>query len=264
MADTSLISQEERLTLINAFPGAVQSDDKAFFDILKTKITGASINPHEKVLLENISLCTAELKKLPPQHQALIMEVLRAVCAGMEFDLSVFPSDNTISEEDLKRYCSYMGGAPGVYWSKLILLCGEAKEEKEIFISQGKNIGDAMQITNILRDVPEDIKNGRRYVNIQDKNKWLKWGIQNIESAPKFFSAIPKKNFAMRASVTWPVLWMLDTYALLAKKDILSSERIKISKWKIYLTFLETPLFLISNKYFEKKIKSKIAKITIA
>lgn len=276
VADTNLVPYAKRLSYIKRFPRATEEKDHAFFEELKNELSAGLTNKNERALLTNIHICIETYAALPPEHQKITLEVLRAVCAGMEFDLSKFPpnqkNDCLLSDDELKDYCAHMGGAPGVFWAKMLLLTCKIKGDEENFIFEGKLIGDAMQITNIVRDLKEDLDNNRCYLparNIDENNvqthvkKWLGWGIDRVSIAPNFYYKIPRRYAAMRAAVVWPVIWMLYTYAELFKnkKDLLT-KKIKFSKMRIYLTFIETPLFILSNTYFRLRVRRLISQIT--
>lgn len=264
IADTPLVGAEKRLFWVRAFPRIINEADFTSLTALKADAAATTTNEDEKFLLNNLDVCLKEFAALLPAQKELVLEVVKKVCQGMEFDLTKFPSELVLSEQETKDYCSLMGGAPGVFWAKLILMSCRVRADGATFISDGKAIGDALQITNILRDMPQDLKNNRRYISPADKKKWLTWGIENAARAQAFYPAIPKRNSAMRAAVVWPVLWALDTFALLAEEpNILTSARIKISKKTIYLTLLKTPLYLISNKLFQNALNKKINAITL-
>ena len=173
-----------------------------------------------------------------------------------------------------------MGGEPGIFWAKLLL---NGKEDSA-FTENGKKIGMALQITNILRDLPQDIKIGRIYLPLTDLTsndlmpqdllekktykklkpiifKWINWGVDNLENAKAFMSGIPRRKFFSRAAVAWPVLWSFDTLLLLAScKNLLDKNKIqKIPKKTIYLTMLASPLYCFSNKVFAKLVDKKAA-----
>ena len=149
-----------------------------------------------------------------------------------------------------------------------------------------------MQITNILRDLPQDVKIGRVYLPLTeltakeimpqdffDKKtykklkpvifKWINWGVENISCAKDFIKEIPRRNFFTRATVAWPVFWSLDTFRLLASsKNLLDKNKIqKIPKKNIYLTMLLSPFYCFSNtvctKIIDKKIKLVLDEINL-
>ncbi len=279
IADTRLLSIEERIYFIKNYPGLVKTQDKE----LLTKYTALNSKIDKKfdkeiLLLEHLSLCLENYSKLDPRAKEDISEVVTAVSNAMEWDLTYFTDEDSpylikavATTNDTENYCKAMGGAPGIFWAKL-LLKGKKNDE---FIAQACQIGQALQITNILKDIASDIKLGRIYLPITDltkhslmpqdllekKNyklfvpvvyKWLHYGLNNISAAPKFLKQIPFYKVFTRAAIMWPVLWALETYgAILRSRNLFDIKyRPKIERKIIYRTMFLTPLFVWSDTIF--------------
>lgn len=289
IADTYLIPQERRLRWIERFPAIVRQNDRTGGLELAKEISGSSDNPHEKELLQNLGPCLDVFNTLSELHKQFIHEVVYAVCEGMKMDLTSFPSqtadkiDAFATHTELEKYCRLMGGMPGLFWSKLIFhSCAVALPEEE-FYTLGQHIGDALQIVNILRDLPKDLRIGRCYLPLEDlaahnltppdllspaasakfepvKQKWIHWGLHNLASAAVYFRQLPKTQPGTRAAVAWPMLWTADTlYKVSTEPELLNpARRVKISRSVIYGTMALTPLILLSNRMFESWMTRKI------
>jgi phytoene/squalene synthetase len=85
---------------------------------------------------------------LPPR-------ALLEFCEGMRHDLTHTAIDD---EQDLERYCQYVGGSIGVVLAKMF---GTSHPDGE---SRMATLGRAFQRTNILRDIDEDHAHGRLYI----------------------------------------------------------------------------------------------------
>ncbi|MBP5430070.1 MAG: squalene/phytoene synthase family protein [Elusimicrobiaceae bacterium] len=290
IADTPLLEPSKRLYWVEQFPQIVRTQDAARSAELTRDLSGrSSTNPYEAALIAHLPDCLAALKKIPTEQQAFIFEVVENVCTGMKKDLTAFaqPAPGTVkalaTPEELKTYCRLMGGKPGLFWSQLIVQTLAVQTDKEAFFTWGQQIGDALQIVNVLRDLPQDLQNSRCYfpqsdlqaagLQVQDlfnvqnsarfepiKNKWLAWGKQNLKQAPAYYRALPKTALRVRASVAWPMLWTADTFIRLAQtQDVLNvHKRVKIPRRIIYGTMLVTPLLLLSNTLFEKWLNRKL------
>ena len=290
IADTSLISAEKRLYWIKIFPKLILNWDTKLYQQLLQEISGTSVNPYEEKLIYNLPLCLSAFDKLNPEQKNVILEVVHAVCEGMVMDLETFPSENSgtvqalQTAQDLEHYCHLMGGAPGVFWSNLILSHVKVSVPEETFLALGKDIGDAEQIVNILRDLPRDLRIGRCYFPQEElkqnglkaedllspensplfepiKQKWIQWGRQKLHSAQKYYAALPKNQFKHRAAVAWPVLWAGETLNKLSEELNLldNTRRVKIPRSRIYATMLLTPPLLASNLLFNKWLDSKLS-----
>ncbi|HUQ49047.1 MAG TPA: phytoene/squalene synthase family protein [Gemmatimonadaceae bacterium] len=65
--------------------------------------------------------------------------------------------------EDLQRYCEGVASTAGVMCAHVFGVPGGARQ-LDIAIGHARTLGVAMQLTNILRDVGEDARNGRCYL----------------------------------------------------------------------------------------------------
>lgn len=290
IADTSLISPEKRLHWIQKFPDMILHPDPQDQTQLVQEISGSSVNIYEEKLLHNFPLCLTAFNALNEKQKETIMEVVHAVCDGMEMDLAIFPSENSRqvralpTAQELEHYCHLMGGAPGVFWSKLILSHVKVSVDEQTFLALGRDIGDAEQIVNILRDLPRDLRIGRCYfpeeelkkygLSAQDlldeknsarfepiKQKWIEWGREKLRSAKTYFAALPKTQLKHRAAVAWPVLWAGDTLNKISDElDLLDhTRRVKIPRSRIYLTMAATPPILVCNGLFNRWLESKLS-----
>src|ERR687894_3061774 len=77
-------------------------------------------------------------------------------CAGMRDDLDGVP---IVDESDLDRYCYRVAGTVGVVMAHVL-----GMRDAERALPAAAALGQAMQRTNILRDIDEDLAVGRVYV----------------------------------------------------------------------------------------------------
>jgi 15-cis-phytoene synthase len=97
---------------------------------------------------------TAILARLAARHD-IPRSALRDFCAGMRDDLEGRPID---TEEQLDGYCYRVAGTVGVVMAALLGTTSPAAT------GHAAALGMAMQRTNILRDIDEDLANGRVYL----------------------------------------------------------------------------------------------------
>ncbi|CAA9536412.1 MAG: Phytoene synthase [uncultured Solirubrobacteraceae bacterium] len=100
----------------------------------------------------------AILTDLAARH-AIPRDAMREFCAGMEHDLA---GATVSSEEELDRYCYRVAGTVGVVMTGIL-----GTPEPERARRAAAALGMAMQRTNILRDIDEDLANGRVYLAAQ-------------------------------------------------------------------------------------------------
>ncbi len=292
IADTALLPAPRRLYWVEQFPQLVRAQNAAGQDELARELSGTSDNPYEAALITHLPACLAALQHIDPALKPYIYDVVSAVCEGMKIDLTTFPNDpgsapaafNTT--EELALYCRLMGGKPGLFWSQLIYHAVQIDMPQKKFFELGEKVGDALQIVNILRDVPKDLQHCRCYfprTDLHDYNltaadltlkkyykkfrpiqqKWIRWGKENLQHAFAYYTALPKQAWQIRAAVAWPMLWTADTFAKLAQTpDLLNPQkRVKISRARIYATMLVTPALLLSNRLFDAWLRHKLKKL---
>ena len=291
IADTALLPPEKRLNWIKLFPSMITHPDAQQQRQLLDDISGSSPNIYEEELLKNLPACLELFNRLSSAQQNMILDVVHAVCQGMEIDLQTFPAENArqvrpfSTKEDLENYCHLMGGEPGVFWSRLIASHVLLRAKKEKFLAWGHDIGDTLQIVNILRDLPRDLRIGRCYFPKEElqkhgltaadlleqinsprfepiKQSWIGWARRKLRSAKLYFAAIPKTQLRHRAAVAWPVLWAADTLNKLeAEQNLLDpAHKVKISRNRVHLTLLATPPVWISNRLFNAWLEHKLGK----
>jgi len=289
VADTHLLPAAKRNGWIEKFPQLVQQQPPQEVQALTREISGKSENKYEEELIKNLPLCLAQFNALADDFKPLVLEVVQAVCEGMRIDLTFFPTEENAAvkafekTEQLEHYCRLMGGKPGLFWSKLIQKTTPHFTQDKAFLEWGQQIGDALQIVNILRDLPKDLQFGRCYFPSEDlqaagltptdlrqaqnsarfepvKQKWIRWGLSRLAAAKQYFSTLPKMQFGQRAAVAWPILWTADTlYKVYQSPDLLNpNQRIKIPKSIIYFTLCMTPLLWLSNTFFTTWLSHKI------
>ncbi|HEV2819881.1 MAG TPA: squalene/phytoene synthase family protein [Solirubrobacteraceae bacterium] len=97
----------------------------------------------------------ALLADLAARHP-LPRDAVRDFCAGMREDLA---GARLSTEADLDRYCYRVAGTVGVVMAELL-----GVGDREAALRAAAALGMAMQRTNILRDIDEDLAKGRVYL----------------------------------------------------------------------------------------------------
>ena len=87
---------------------------------------------------------------------------LHELVEGVRMDLNIV---DVKTVEELNKYCYHVASTVG------ILMCHIWGATDEFTLEKASDLGRALQITNILRDIAEDYKNGRIYIphEIRDK-----------------------------------------------------------------------------------------------
>ena len=160
------------------------------------------------------------------------------------------------NNEELDDYTFRVAGCVGVFWTKMSLahLMDLSPEDEKVFMERGIRFGKALQMINILRDIPEDLRFGRCYLPqdmlekhgltpedlLDDGNlevfrplydTYLDLTNEHLEAATAYIQMIPETQFRLKASCMLPVLVGQRTVTLLREGNILNSdERIKVTR----------------------------------
>jgi len=236
----------------------------------------------EKELLFKFEKIAALYASFPAAELAPLKALVHGVAGGMEMDLDAFPGPGVTAlktEDELKKYCAFIGGEPGVFWARLYretIRRNNVTPAKFPSEPDAALIGSALQITNILKDMAADLRIGRCYLPQQDLDqmelmpgdllkagnmaqvrpvvyKWIAWAVDQLDLSERFLASIPKTELALRAAFVWPVYWAMDTLQEVAKSNLLEPlDRPRIKKTRIYSTIIATPPLLLSNTAFAR------------
>ena len=243
-------------------------------------------NPAEAELLEKAATPVAYLEEFSNTDQQLIRRVLDTIISGQTLDLQRFSNANSNSivslnkEEELNDYTYRVAGCVGEFWTQISLnhlFEVHAAKEAQLF-ENAVLFGKALQLINILRDLPEDLRSGRCYIpstvlaehNLKPKdllrqesmvyfqpiyNSYLKKTVDYFNAAAAYIDMLPYSQFRMRGACTLPVILGLKTVNLLQNQNILNHEnRIKVSRPDVKLIMRQTALALPSRKRTQKLI----------
>jgi farnesyl-diphosphate farnesyltransferase len=201
----------------------------------------------ERALLERLPECLAAFGTLPAADQARVRAVLETIIEGQVQDLRIFPGENEgklaalETREDLDRYTYLVAGCVGEFWTEVHVAHRPrlARWDLSRMRALGTRFGKGLQLTNVLRDVPRDLRQGRCYLPRQDLarwglephdlldpgraaaarpllGEWLHTALDHYEAAWQYTFAIPRREARMRLACAWPLLIGLRTLDLLA------------------------------------------------
>lgn len=151
---------------IRLLPGDLQRDARLLYRILRTiDDLVDEKDPQAARRVEAIERWAHNQNADTPETRILIdlsrrylmpRQAISEFCEGMRYDLAPTAIED---EDDLERYCQYVGGAVGIALAKMF---GTSHPDGEIKMAI---LGRAFQRTNILRDIDEDRAHGRLYIS---------------------------------------------------------------------------------------------------
>lgn len=278
IADTRLVDRGQRLAQIEALRAALAAGRAL---PASASLATAPDDPAERRLLERLPECFAALDRLDPADQARVRAVLAIITEGMAFDLTRFPGEDASrlcaleTLEDLDRYTYLVAGGVGEFWTEIHVAHRRrlAHWDLPLMKARGLRFGKALQMTNVLRDIPRDLRGGRCYLprvelaalglapaDLLDPRAadcvrplfghLLRLTLEHYEVAWQYTLAIPRAETRMRLACAWPLLIGVGTLELLAgSRRLLSPEtRIKLSRAAVHGILARSALTVWSNR----------------
>jgi farnesyl-diphosphate farnesyltransferase len=264
VADTEIIPVADRLE-------ALQQLRKRILDNVAPRLAFQDLarhqgKPAERILLEKIETALAQLQTFSREDQTFIREVLVTITSGQELDLQRFATataDRIVALEtadELDDYTYRVAGCVGEFWTKICRahLFPNAKLNEHQLITDGIRFGKGLQMVNILRDLPADLKMGRCYLPTQflapaglcypdtilspaNEAKFLPLYRSQLDVAEGHLTAgwsytnqLPYGQFRVRLACAWPVLIGQRTLAKLRLANSLDlAKRVKITRREV-------------------------------
>jgi len=289
IADTRIIPSEARLHAL---------------ELLRQRILGTTSRPlpmdgliqgqasgSEGALLRRIEEALGLLERLDPGDLALVRQVLETITSGQALDLRRFPDGaegrvrSLISRAELTDYTYRVAGCVGEFWTRVCFarLPHPADVDLERMVRLGVSFGQGLQMVNILRDLPSDLRMGRCYV---PSGELALLGLDpddllQPEAGPKFqplhselvaqaerhlrdgweyANELPTAWWRVRVACALPVLIGRRTLGLMAGTRILDpGGRVKVSRGEVKSLAIRTVLAAPFPKRFARLWESAAA-----
>lgn len=283
IADTRIVPAEARLEALAHLRARIlgESSKAASFGELARQ-QGL---PAERELLERIEEAIAALAAFCPEDQRHIREVLHVITGGQELDLRRFghASEREIvalsSAAELDDYTFRVAGCVGGFWTKLCRahLFPRAALDGEQFLTDAIRFGKGLQLVNILRDLPRDLREGRYYLPAEELHAvgltprellhpeaveklrpvydhWLAIAHGHLEAGWRYTNTIPHSQRRVRLACAWPILIGVRTLALLRTGNPLDpARRIKVARPEVRRILFGTAMALTSSRRWERQ-----------
>jgi farnesyl-diphosphate farnesyltransferase len=263
IADTEILPVVQRLDALQKLRERILNQNSTplnFSELAQKQNLSA-----EKLLLEKTEASLALLQTLSAEDLKFVREVLTTITSGQELDLRRFANTsngNIIALEtaaELDDYTYRVAGCVGEFWTKICRahLFPSAKLDEKQFIADGIRFGKGLQLVNILRDLPADLKNGRCYLPTQrlDEAKlfpetllspaneqkflplfhdYLDQAESHLAAGWRYTNTLPFAQFRVRLACAWPILLGMKTLEKLRAADVIElQQRVKVSRGEL-------------------------------
>jgi farnesyl-diphosphate farnesyltransferase len=246
IADTELVPLPQRLDALHELRERILGQSSAplnFGELAQRQNVSA-----ERLLLERAGDSLALLQTLSTEDLKLVRDVLATITSGQELDLRRFANSSadkiTALETDaeLDDYTYRVAGCVGGFWTR---------------ICRAHLFGKGLQLVNILRDLPADLKKGRCYLPMQklepaklfpetllspaNEAKFLPFYHSCLDEAQSHLRAgwnytntLPFGQFRVRLACAWPILLGVKTIQKLRSANVMElRKRVKVSRGEV-------------------------------
>ncbi len=232
----------------------------------------------EKALIAKIAPCLDWLAAQEEADRADIRDVLEKITRGQALDLERFPATAPAralqNAAELEEYIYLVAGCVGEFWTRICCrnLENYAQLDCATVAAMGVNFGKGLQLVNILRDLPADLRAGRCYLPADELretgmepsailglpegarrvfNRWLEKAEAYLDDGYNYIEVL--SNFRVRIACFLPWDIGVKTLALLAKTYPLATEqRVKVSRGEVRKIMFLAPFAAMSNGVLRK------------
>lgn len=260
IADTSLVAPGQRLAALDQFARAIQNPSEpppAWDDLARRQG-----RPAERDLLEHTAELIGLIRELDPADASDVRAVLATIASGQQLDLMRFASASAQrlvaleSPADLDDYTYRVAGCVGEFWTRLCRRHAfpSAPLEEDAFRARGVRFGRGLQLVNVLRDLPRDLRQGRCYLPrleleaaglhpeelldpaAMDRlrpvyRRWIDQADGHLRAGWAYTLEVPRRCPRIRLACAWPILIGRATLDRLGAGNVLDADqRIKTSR----------------------------------
>ena len=260
VADTELVAVESRLEALSALRRRISGTESGPLPL--ARLCPRQPSTAEGLLLERCEESLRLLDDLPEADQRQVREVLDIIISGQELDLRRFRAaapDRIValeSGDELDDYTYRVAGCVGEFWTRMCRahLFPLAALDDGAMLSRGVRFGKGLQLVNILRDLPRDLRQGRCYLPRQSLaaaglapadlldagnesrlrpvyDEFLGIAQDHLAAGWEYTGLLPRSQVRLRLACAWPLLIGARTLRRLRQENMLdATRRVKVSR----------------------------------
>ena len=261
IADSKTGEVDVLLNSLESWDIATSKENGVMIDL--TTLADLQSNPSEERLLKNVDVALNALRKISKNDKIHMRRCLKIIIGGQTLDLQRFGPANDSdkisalkNDNELDDYAYRVAGSVGEFWTSMTLAhCVSANgPDSEKMFELGIRFGKALQMINILRDIPEDLGFGRCYIplsrlkevglnpiELRDTSNHEKFipiyqslldiTQGHLDAAEEYIQMLPVTQIRLKIACLLPVLIGQKTVNLLRTCEILdSSKRVKVPR----------------------------------
>lgn len=273
IADTELVPVAARVETLTALAQRIEGNRQAPLDLQPLlKASAQSASPAERQLLERTESALELLRTLSAADLADVRAVLATITSGQILDLQRFATATPTqpvalqSDVELDDYTYRVAGCVGEFWTRMTRRhCFPAvRLDDPRFLENGIRFGKGLQLVNILRDLPRDLRQGRCYLPAPELaaaglqpsdlldpdreaqvrpvyNRWRDRAEESLAAGWNYTLTLPHNQRRLRLACAWPILIGGRTLTRLRAGRILDPQvRIKVPRSEVRSIMLGT------------------------
>jgi type IV pilus assembly protein PilB len=241
-----------------------------------------------RVLLERVEEALYLLSDLEAEDRQSICKVMETITNGQELDLWRFEGQPVVAgtrrmialqtEAELDSFTYHVAGCVGEFWTRMCRtnLFPGAPLDDAWLIAQGIRLGKGLQLVNILRDLPADLRRRRCYLPAE---RLASVGLQPVDllepaSAPRlrtlyhgwldvaqahlaagwaYACALPRGQFRVQLACAWPVLIGARTLGKMRLVNPLeAAQRVQLSRREMRGILVRAALASVSTRAWRR------------
>lgn len=269
IADTELVPLAQRLEALQQLRERILGTGDAGLNF--GELARQQGLPAERLLLERVEEALAVLRGLAAVDLKLVRQVLDTITSGQALDLQRFAgatADHIIALQNdaaLDDYTYRVAGCVGEFWTGMcqehefadLEILGMPELTAPFFEENGVRFGKGLQLVNILRDLPKDLRAGRCYLPADQLaavglrpadllspaseakfrpcyNRYLDQAEAHLAAGWHYTLTIPWPHLRVRLACAWPILIGLETIRRLRTEPVLDPKRrVKVSRAEV-------------------------------
>ena len=273
IADTQIIEPAERLRALDTLREQILGRSREPFNL--GALARQQSSHAEWSLLERVEESLALFRQFPSADRHRIRESLAVIISGQELDLRRFAGasrEHIVSlnnDEELDDYTYRVAGCVGELWTHLCRahLFPKAALDEDRLMADGVRFGKGLQLLNILRDLPRDLRQGRCYlpgdrlwaiglapIDLLEPasgvklrplyDHYLAEAEAHLAAGWGYVNALPRSQAWLRLACAWPLLIGLETLEKLRAVNVLAPElHVKITRSQVRGIVMRTFLY---------------------
>ena len=279
IADTRVLPPDTRLAALHALRRSLSKGDSTLPSL--AGVTAGGQTPAERTLLARLPDVLAAYRRLESGDRDRALGVLLTLTQAMVEALERFPPEMADqigaleTRADLDRYTHLNAGCVGEFWTDMLVAHRPRCRGWDLPVMRGRGarFGQGLQLINVLRDLPRDLRIGRCYLPREELaalgltprdllspvmlprvrpllDTLIDDALGRLDEGRVYTLAVPRSEARLRLASLWPLLIGLGTLARLRRAENLldPAVTVKVPRAKVRWIVARSLALVLSNR----------------